>query len=409
MTNELSENLTRAQKDMQTIITTARGLLDEVFERLLEEAKLYQLIPPPPTGIVKWPIPQPSWDYKQSLTSNVVTLQNGGVVRLKGTQDNPIFITASTPITNRTVLFGEWCIVDGITFEDKATLRIAPGHHVAIRNCDFSGNLTRTFGIEISTYSNDVDNVSDIVVYKNTLHDFGYMTDPGDQDATAVSIGGKTSNIWVIENEIYNTSGSGLQICGGKGLQYATNHIYVIGNNVHHCRQSGLAAKQSSDVVFAYNHCHDIIDTPWSVGKGLGYQYAPERVWFIGNRIDNCTFGIFGGSDSGMGTGKNIYIVDNALTNIGISSGEYNPNTAWSAAAIMVAGGTYLTIIGNQMTDVDAGINAPNHGDFYLYGNTVEGLRPNRGQKLFIERGNVLVADPDEVKLLFESLYGKGE
>ena len=51
----------------------------------------------------------------------------------------------------------------------------------------------------------------------------------------------------------------------------------------------------------AQNTINNIRTTSWSKSKGLGFQYGPERVWYLFNKVTGCEYGVYGGSTSGMG------------------------------------------------------------------------------------------------------------
>jgi len=81
-------------------------------------------------------------------------------------------------------------------------------------------------------------------------------------------------------------------------------------------------------------------------GAGMGFQYAPERVWFLYNKVYDNEYGIALSSNSGMGFGTESYFIGNLIYNNhydsvyhGDSWDSYNPGSAWSNAGIMTAGG----------------------------------------------------------------------
>jgi hypothetical protein len=189
-----------------------------------------------------------------------------------------------------------------------------------------------------------------------------------------------------VDNELYRNSGDGIQISAGSAAaQPTTHHIYVGRNVAHDNKQTGFWTKQAVDVVFSENLCYAHRPSNSSYGACMGFQYAPERVWFLFNHIHDCDFGIGGSSDNGQGTGQDSYFIGNLIHRIH-HSGGYNPNTAWSNAAIMLAGSVNRYIVNNTIHDVDAGINSPGaRGSVRIVDNIISSVTEPQGSHVFIE------------------------
>jgi hypothetical protein len=326
------------------------------------------------------------------------TYNSGGVIPLNGngTAQNPVFISganpASPPLFTRKVstnssssyLIVEHIRVDTGGIQGAGSVN-APAHHLAYRHCEFSNCAG---GLVIASYVADAT-VHDIVLSDVTIHDLGDLATPLDQDYHAVGIGARAHHIWVLDSLFYHTSGDGVQInAGSNALWESTHHIYIGRNTSHHNRQAGLFAKQSRHVIMSQNHVHNILTVPWSPGKGLGFQYGPGEVWFLFNRIHDCEYGIYAGSDSG-GLGTNQYIIGNLIYDIHHIPGTvYTPTNAWSQAGIMLAGGTNRYILNNVIYDADAGINVPGYYGAYthLEDNLISHLSEPQGPYVFIEQ-----------------------
>jgi hypothetical protein len=197
-----------------------------------------------------------------------------------------------------------------------------------------------------------------------------------------------------VDNEVYNTSGSGVQILAGSLSAMPTvNHIYVGRNLVYRTRQSGIWSKQSVDCVFSQNTVHSIINTSWSPSKGLGYQYGPERLWIIYNHVYDCTFGITSMSTNGLGSGTEAYIIGNVIHDIhhaNDGTGFFNPNSSWSNAGIMLVGVGKQYVVNNSIYDADAGINVPSGGAVYMTNNIISNITEPACQHIFIENTNAM-------------------
>jgi len=108
----------------------------------------------------------------------------------------------------------------------------------------------------------------------------------------------------------------------------------------------------------------------------MGFQYAPERVWFLFNTIFDCEYGFGLSSNSGLGSGTESYFLGNLIYDIHYdpayhASGNYTPDTAWANAAVMAAGGVNRYFIGNTFHDVDAGFNIVGSGFTYMANNAI--------------------------------------
>jgi len=353
-----------------------------------------------------------------------------------GTAEKPVFVrgvsTDDMPVFTRKVsVYGTYLILEniqGMAVQIAATTSYGPVHHIAVRHCEIR-DADRTAVQILGRTDDEQATVSDVVFFDNKVHDIGDIYADYDQDYCCICINARVSRVWIVDNELYRASGGAVQV-NARSIDYqsTTHHIYAGRNVVWQTRQAGLFVKQAVDVVFSQNVVHDIITTSWSKSKGLGFQYAPDRVWFIYNRIYNCEFGIYAGSDSGMGFGKDQYVIGNIISNIHYGD-AYNPRTAWSAAGIMLAGGTNRYIINNTIYDADAGINGPGGGAYHIVNNIV--VNVTRGNHIFVEvgttasnstmRNNLLYQKDGPIKIrwgsgtiyntidAFQAVTGKGE
>ncbi len=322
------------------------------------------------------------------------TYGNGGYRSFNGngTASNPIFITGNpldpprfgwkfSVSNNATYMVFENLDVDG-TVNDYAGFEIiAPCEHIALRNSD----LHHRMGSCVMIGSFGADLAAHIVIFNCTVHDNGDMASPNDDDHNAVGVAKGASNVSILDSELYNNSGDGVIVNAGNiGSMPTTHHIYAGRNHVYSCRQGGIYSKQAVDVIFSQNDVHDIVKTSWNPSIGLGFQYQPERVWFLHNTVYNCEYGIYAGSNSSGGFGQDAYIVGNVIHSIH-HIGSYTPSTAWSQAGIMLAGGVNRYIVNNTIYDVDAGLNGPGGGQYSMANNLIANLTEPEGNHVFIE------------------------
>lgn len=244
-------------------------------------------------------------------------------------------------------------------------------HHMALRNSTVEGTPSGGgIGIVSWTVAPDFASrlVHDIVVYANVIKNNGDVDADFDQDVHGVGVGTGTSNIWILDNEMTRNSGDGVQINGfGSADPVKPHHIYVGRNTSHHNKQSGMWTKTAHDIIFSENTSFDHRPSDSSDGAGMGFQYAPENVWFIYNHIYDTTCGICSGSNSTT-YGDNVYIVGNLIHDVHVT-GAPRPFHGWHPAAIMMAGGNRVRIVGNTIHDADAGINSPTRAAFGIHNN----------------------------------------
>ncbi len=318
----------------------------------------------------------------------------------KGTATRPVFIRGDSPSSRPTVrnyweLTGSYTILENLEFAalDESQVgeltMLAPANHLALRNSDLHGNLTGG-GLGIESWV-DGATISNIVISGNTVHDNGDVKADYDQDVHGIHVGVRASSIWVVDNEMARNSGDGIQINAGSAADQATtNHIYVGRNYSHDNKQSGFWSKQAVDVIFSQNEAANHRPGNSSMGMCMGYQYAADQVWFLFNRVHDCDFGIGLASDSDLGTGTETYLIGNVIYNIHHSTADFQVNSGWGNAAIMLAGGIHRYVINNTIYDVDAGVNSPSpFGTLEIADNIISNVTAPGGNHIFIEMGSL--------------------
>jgi hypothetical protein len=335
--------------------------------------------------------------------------EGSGALRLRGSAEAPIFIRgapdAPPRITRPWEVVGSYYILEHLEFADRdgqqaGSLGIGPGHHIAVRSLELQGN--REAG-GMFVWGTENASASQILVRDCRIHDNGDVDASYDQDVHGIAVARHVEHLWVVDNELYRNSGDGIQINGNRDGEAMTHHIWVGRNLAWGNKQTGFWTKQASDVVFSENECRDHRPSNSSFGQCMGFQYAPERVWFIFNRIHDCDFGIASASDNDLGSGQDSYYVGNVIWDIH-HRGGYNPATAWSNAAIMLAGGTNRWVVDNTIHDVDAGINSPSAGGMVrIEGNIISGLAEPGGHHAFLEFERTAAASTFRHNLLAET------
>ncbi len=295
-------------------------------------------------------------------------------------------------VTGRYVYFDTIVISSGGQFQVGSGTTGYPADHIVLRNSEAIGVPSSTSGL-VSVIGSSTDPVSNVVVYNNAFHDNGDINATFDQDAHVTSVSNYSSHVWFLGNEIYNASGSGAQVGGPTSGEDNCHHVYYGRNVIHHTRQAGLAVKYASDVIFSQNLIYGMIDTrplydtSSSPSKGVGFQYAPSRLWILFNEIHDASYGIYGGSTN-SGTWK-IYAIGNLIYDIQRPTSVTFRTSAWAEAGIMMQGGTERFIVNNTIYNADAGINGPSVGtQYHLSNNIISNIADNRGHHIWIEDGS---------------------
>lgn len=319
-------------------------------------------------------------------------------IRPAGTREQPVFIRGqdaeSRPSWTRALYIkGSYCILENIVFKDHdGTLQgsvwfLAPSSYCVLRHCDVSGNKNKGGGVRAVSW--DESTVHNIVLWKNVIHDNGDWSNPnGDQDVHGIVVSADAHHIWILDNELFHNSGDGLQINAGNVKKLPTTHHIYVGRNIsHHNKQTGLWTKQATDVIFSQNTSYGHRPSESSNGAGMGFQYDPQRVWFLYNHIHDCAYGISTTSGSGLGDGTEAYFVGNLIHDIHHDPERpYNPGSAWSNAALMLVGSVDNYVVNNTIVNVDAGINTPNGNlRLHMYNNIISNVTDARGNHVFIE------------------------
>jgi hypothetical protein len=312
-----------------------------------------------------------------------------------GTFANPVFIRGASAATAPLIqsvweLSGSYMILENLEFgplnatQTGRLFMLAPLHHAALRHSNLHGTLDGG-GLGVASWSAAL--TQHIVILDNSIHDNGNLQASDDQDVHGITVSARVSNLWVVDNRLYRNSGDGIQINAGSiASQATTHHIYVGRNTAYNNKQTGFWAKQAVDVIFSQNICYGHRPSNSSMGQCMGYQYATERAWFLYNDISDSEFGIAVSSDNDQGAGVDSAFIGNVIHNIHHSETSYNSGTAWSSAGIMLAGGTYASIVNNTIYDADAGINVPVVlGSLDVSSNIIGNITVAAANHLFIE------------------------
>jgi len=359
-----------------------------------------------PRRTIPIPIPAGSYievhgTYRHLIGGATPILGKGNGKPWVANRSGPVWIvgrdTRSRPdFTTLLVVTGSHVYFDNVRISQSGVFQVGtaiPGHpadHIVLRNSEAQGVPSSKLSALVGAGGTSTGPVNHVVFYNNRLHDHGDVNAKFDADAHITALGRNASHIWFLDNVMFNASGSGAQVGGAYGGHETCHHIYYGRNKIYNTRQSGLWVKHATDVIFSQNDIRNIVDTRLlytesaSPSSGIGFQYAPQRLWILHNTISNSSYGIFGGSTK-EGSWQ-IFAVGNVINNIHRPGKLPYAKGAWAEAAIMMQGGTTRYIVNNTLYNVDAGINGPSVGTIYhLENNIVSKVTEPAGNHVFIE------------------------
>ena len=294
-----------------------------------------------------------------------------------------------------------YLIVEGISFFAGSIYGREQGafntSYVAARNCDFHGNESAG-GVGIGSYR-PPNIVHYVVFYNNTVHDNGIWNPDnatGDRDIGGVTVVQYSNHVWIIDSEMYHNEYDGVQIDGDRTPRHI-DHIYVGRNTAHHNKQYGFWSKSADDVIFSQNIVYQNRASSSASGGGMGLQYHAHRVWFLFNEVYECTMGFYGPSAE---NDVSAYVIGNVIHDLlpWPGPGEvYNPEDAYSLAAITWYGYLDRHIIGNTIYNVPAGIyGASNAGQYIMAGNIIYNVTEGK---------HILLSNPPAGSALENNLF----
>lgn len=263
---------------------------------------------------------------------------------------------ATNGVENPRIFEGGWpgnCIIFAGDYVD----------HAAIRNSNFRQKEGTGSTAAIDGHPADHGTMHDIVVFNNLFYTLGDWTGAGDEDFHGVFpelYGNQASvppvtlnyNWWILENTGYNISGNLVQVNGGSdgdqgppGNRPYLHHIYIGKNVGHHNRQAIVGIKQSTDVIVSQNTTFSNYKVQSAEGTGIAFQYDPDYLWIIFNKIYDVDNGIRQSATIPGNEGKHAYIVGNIVYNVHYTP----PETVYSVNNIFKYGAAIPFWHGSQV------------------------------------------------------------
>jgi len=219
------------------------------------------------------------------------------------------------------LLMGSYFTVDGIDFHwSTATGAISLGDwdgspgvaYVCLRNCQIRGAGL----VKGSNQANAISGADHLVIYNTAIFDNGLWTeDQTDIDCHGLA-GFDGADVWVLDCDIYNNQGDGIQINAGApgGANTIVQRVYVGRCRFWENRQTGCWIKNGQDIIISESEAWGHVAGNFSTGAGMGGQYGFHRAWWINNYIHDNDIGF--GIASGYPDSGDIYFIGNVIDTI---------------------------------------------------------------------------------------------
>lgn len=265
-----------------------------------------------------------------------------------GTALQPVFIRGINTGENRVRyigtqlrIAGEYLIIENLEmYNNNARISISRNwdaqnrsNFISFRNSEVHKPVNETGNSNGVAAGGD-----DIVIFNNEIHHNIRSTT---QDAHGVVVSTGSNRTWILENNIYNNSGNGIQAC--HNCNPAPRFIYIGKNEIHDDRELAIGLKYAEDVIISQNKMWGYNDgggTSTPTGIVVGAAGATIRVWMLFNEIFDCTNGI-----RIEETPTDTWIIGNLIhdiTNVGINLEKESLDTY---------------VINNTFNNVGIGIN----------------------------------------------------
>ena len=262
----------------------------------------------PPVGI-----PHPgNWFLATDGAETAVTVGGGSrTFSGQGTAASPvIFSGVNSPVfTGQITISGSYVIVENIIV-DGGIVRFN-GDHLVLRNSEVRNNQG-----SFSKTTIGGSNSSDVVVFRNKVHDNGQWQSSSENDFHGVSVAAPFSRLWVMENEMYHHGGDSVQV--GHDQRNGVVGLYIGRNTMHHDRENAVDLKEVSNSVVSENTMYGYRATSSSEGAAVVIHYCPINASVVNNLIYDSSIGISSSSLTSACTGQTVTnrIVGNVIRNI---------------------------------------------------------------------------------------------
>lgn len=297
-----------------------------------------------------------------------------------------------------TIKNASYVIVENVQFEGVSCLAVAiygASDHVVVRDARLqnlphpgSGGCTG-----VSILPDLGKRITEVVILRTALINLGMNRstwDTIDQDFHGVtpSLWGRNAtseldHVWILDSECADVSGNCVQVNAGNwtnSYQYL-HHVYIGRNVSHDMRQAGFWSKQARDVIISENTVYHGRIYGSQGGDGIGFQYGPDNLWILFNRIYDTAFGIRQTDTAAGNETHRAYIIGNVISNSyqdPVKGVHWGSPSGWGIS--LWQGGMFRFVLDNTIYRVHGGIEAIQNGPLELSGNIIaERLPPTAG------------------------------
>ncbi|MBS3062172.1 MAG: LamG domain-containing protein [Candidatus Diapherotrites archaeon] len=321
---------------------------------------------------------------------------------LNGSKQKPVFFRGENSskkpvIIGKQVRFdGKFGIVENVVFDNSNILFYGDGFdHWSIRFNEFKNYRPATGAGKVINLK---ENASDMVVYKNSIHDNGDVLSDVETDVHGFTVYSGSKNIWVVDNAFFNNAGDAVQFCH-HCPEPVPHHVYIGRNVFHDDRENAIDIKESRDVVISENKMYGYVPASASDGSAIIVHYGPERVWMLFNEIFDSSNGIrIDGAKSAFAIGNVIHDIHHYYSN------GYDPSEIWQPGnGIWVRDVPVFSAVGNTLFSVDAGIASPgNSSQKHFFTNNIVSNLTEPSHHLGVEYTAVSSQSKAENNLFFQ-------
>ena len=267
----------------------------------------------------------PRCSLPRNLASGSIVQVRGGPYEARnfrtvvaGTAESPVFVRG--PSAGLVAVTGDdgvefggtYGILENVDAERLSIKGASTNDHLAMRHSYIHDNPGT--GAMVFTGSN----AHFIVFYNNEIARNGVI--PSDRDHHGVSLGGGSSDVWIVDNHIHHNSGDAIQFCHGCiGDGNGPARVYIGRNLMHDDEENALDFKEFiGPVIVSENEIYGYVSAVNSNGDAIRINDEGDQgeIWVLNNEIYNSEIGI-----NPRGSAATVYIIGNIVHDISRLSG----------------------------------------------------------------------------------------